>query len=77
MIFFHSSASLGGSLGLLSSASVGGTVGLFEPVHGSATDIAGLGKANPLAMMLSAAMMLDSLNENKAAKAINIAVERF
>ena len=75
-ILSDSSATLGGSLGLLPSASVGGTVGLFEPVHGSAPDIAGLGKANPLAMILSAAMMLDSLNENKAAKAINAAVEK-
>jgi 3-isopropylmalate dehydrogenase len=47
-----------GSLGLLPSASLGGPVGLFEPVHGSAPDIAGKGIANPTATMLSAAMML-------------------
>lgn len=47
-----------GSLGLLPSASLGGSIGLFEPVHGSAPDIAGLGVANPTATMLSAAMML-------------------
>src|SRR5256884_912445 len=47
-----------GSLGLLASASIGGTVGLYEPVHGSAPDIAGRGIANPLGAILSAAMML-------------------
>jgi 3-isopropylmalate dehydrogenase len=47
-----------GSLGLLASATVGGTVGLYEPVHGSAPDIAGKGIANPLGAILSAAMML-------------------
>ncbi len=47
-----------GSLGLLASASIGGKVGLYEPVHGSAPDIAGKGVANPLGAVLSAAMML-------------------
>jgi 3-isopropylmalate dehydrogenase len=47
-----------GSLGLLASASVGGPVGLYEPVHGSAPDIAGKGVANPLGAILSVAMML-------------------
>src|SRR4051812_10056301 len=47
-----------GSLGLLASASVGGPVGLYEPVHGSAPDIAGKGIANPLGSILSVAMML-------------------
>ena len=53
-----------GSIGLLASASLGerqtahGTLGLYEPIHGSAPDIAGQGKANPMAMILSAAMML-------------------
>ncbi|MBZ5681849.1 MAG: 3-isopropylmalate dehydrogenase [Acidobacteriia bacterium] len=47
-----------GSLGLLASASIGGKVGLYEPVHGSAPDIAGKGIANPLGAILSAAMML-------------------
>jgi len=47
-----------GSLGLLASASVGGAVGLYEPVHGSAPDIAGKGVANPLGAILSVAMML-------------------
>jgi 3-isopropylmalate dehydrogenase len=47
-----------GSLGLLASASIGGPVGLYEPVHGSAPDIAGQGIANPLGAILSAAMLL-------------------
>jgi 3-isopropylmalate dehydrogenase len=47
-----------GSLGLLASATIGGRVGLYEPVHGSAPDIAGKGIANPLGAILSAAMML-------------------
>ncbi len=49
---------LTGSMGMLPSASLGGTVGLFEPVHGSAPDIAGRGVANPLGAILSAAMLL-------------------
>ena len=47
-----------GSLGMLGSASIGGRVGLYEPVHGSAPDIAGKGIANPLGAILSAAMLL-------------------
>jgi 3-isopropylmalate dehydrogenase len=47
-----------GSLGLLPSASVGGKVGLYEPIHGSAPDIAGQGIANPLGTILSTAMLL-------------------
>lgn len=47
-----------GSLGLLASASIGGKVGLYEPIHGSAPDIAGLAIANPLGAILSVAMML-------------------
>lgn len=49
---------LTGSIGMLPSASIGGEVGLYEPSHGSAPDIAGQNKANPLATILSAAMML-------------------
>jgi 3-isopropylmalate dehydrogenase len=47
-----------GSLGMLGSASIGGKVGLYEPIHGSAPDIAGLGVANPLGAILSIAMLL-------------------
>jgi 3-isopropylmalate dehydrogenase len=50
---------LAGSLGLLPSASIGGAVGLYEPVHGSAPDIAGKGIANPLGAISSAAMLLE------------------
>lgn len=65
-----------GSLGLLPSASLGGTVGLFEPVGGSAPDIAGQGIANPVGTMLSAAMMLRfGLKETTAADAIEQAVQ--
>lgn len=69
-ILSDTTATLGGSLGLLPSASLGETYGLFEPVHGSAPDIAGQGKANPVAMILTASMMLDFLGETKAAAAI-------
>ena len=68
-------ATLPGSLGMLPSASVGGRVGLFEPVHGSAPDIVGQGKANPLAAILSTAMMLDELGEADAAGVIRTSVE--
>ncbi len=47
-----------GSIGMLPSASLGGKVGMYEPIHGSAPDIAGKGIANPLATILSIAMML-------------------
>src|SRR6202023_1136200 len=47
-----------GSLGMLGSASIGGNVGLYEPIHGSAPDIAGQGIANPLGAILSGAMLL-------------------
>ena len=67
---------ISGSIGMLASASLGaGKSGLYEPIHGSAPDIAGTGKANPLATILSAAMMLNySLDEPEAAKAIEDAV---
>jgi 3-isopropylmalate dehydrogenase len=67
-----------GSLGLLPSASIGdGGPGLFEPVHGSAPDIAGQGIANPLAMFLSAALMLrHGLGREAEASALESAVDR-
>jgi 3-isopropylmalate dehydrogenase len=67
-----------GSLGLLPSASIGdGGPGVFEPVHGSAPDIAGQGIANPLAMFLSAAMMLrHGLGREAEAAALESAVDR-
>ncbi len=68
-------ATLPGSLGLLPSASIGGRVGLFEPVHGSAPDIAGKGLANPIAAVLSCAMMLEHLHEHQAAAALRAGVD--
>jgi 3-isopropylmalate dehydrogenase len=68
-----------GSIGMLPSASLGapGTPGMYEPVHGSAPDIAGTGKANPLATILSAAMLLRwSLDETEAADSIEAAVKQ-
>ncbi|MDX1385106.1 MAG: 3-isopropylmalate dehydrogenase [Thermoanaerobaculia bacterium] len=66
-----------GSLGLLASASVGGTVGLYEPVHGSAPDIAGKGIANPIAAIRSAALMLSySFELHEEAAAIERGVSR-
>jgi 3-isopropylmalate dehydrogenase len=64
-----------GSLGLLGSASVGGPVALYEPVHGSAPDIAGKGIANPLGAIISIAMMLrHSFNLEREAKCVEAAV---
>jgi 3-isopropylmalate dehydrogenase len=65
-----------GSLGLLPSASLGEGTGLYEPVHGSAPDIAGRNVANPVGAIASAAMMLrHSLGLEKEASAIEAAVE--
>jgi 3-isopropylmalate dehydrogenase len=76
-ILSDEAAMLTGSIGMLPSASLGGDgPGLFEPVHGSAPDIAGQGSANPLAMFLSAAMMLRrGLGLESEAAAVESAVE--
>ena len=76
-ILSDTAAMLTGSIGMLPSASLNAeSRGLYEPVHGSAPDIAGAGKANPLATILSAAMLLRySLDEGPAADAIETAVE--
>jgi 3-isopropylmalate dehydrogenase len=64
-----------GSLGLLASASIGGRVGLYEPVHGSAPDIAGQGIANPLGAILSVALMLrHTFHLEKEAECVEAAV---
>ena len=61
---------------MIPSANIGDENGLFEPVHGSAPDIAGQGIANPVATILSACMMLDYLGESDSARKIeNIIVE--
>jgi 3-isopropylmalate dehydrogenase len=78
-ILSDEAAMLTGSIGMLPSASLGapGTPGLFEPVHGSAPDIAGQGIANPLAMFLSGAMMLrEGLGFENEAAALESAVDR-
>ncbi|RAP53349.1 MAG: isocitrate dehydrogenase [Methanosphaera sp. rholeuAM270] len=64
-----------GSLGLIPSANIGEKNGLFEPVHGSAPDIAGQNKANPIAMILSSSLMLEFLDMKKEAEKIQKAVE--
>ncbi len=68
-----------GSIGMLPSASLGSSKrGMYEPIHGSAPDIAGQNKANPIATILSAAMMLRySFDLDKEADAIEIAVDSF
>ena len=66
-----------GSIGLLPSASTGNKTAIYEPIHGSAPDIAGLGIANPIATIESAAMMLRfSLGEEKAADKIEAAIKK-
>jgi len=77
-ILSDAAAMLTGSIGMLPSASLNKDgFGMYEPCHGSAPDIAGQNKANPLATILSAAMLLrHSLNESAAAEAIEKAVER-
>jgi 3-isopropylmalate dehydrogenase len=76
-ILSDEAAMLTGSLGMLPSASIGGKVGLYEPSHGSAPDITGTGKANPLATILSAGMMLKySFHLQKESDAIENAVEK-
>jgi isocitrate dehydrogenase (NAD+) len=68
-------AGLVGGLGIVPGANMGETHAVFEAVHGSAPDIAGKGKANPTALMLSAVMMLTHLGENAAALKLESAVE--
>jgi 3-isopropylmalate dehydrogenase len=68
---------LSGSIGLLPSASIGDRIGVYEPIHGSAPDIAGQGIANPIATISSAAMMLKyALGEEEAAKKIDDAIKK-
>jgi 3-isopropylmalate dehydrogenase len=78
-IISDESAAITGSLGMLASASLAeGTFGMYEPSGGSAPDIAGQGIANPIAQIMSAAMMLKySFNMIEAADAIEQAVEKY
>ncbi|MCP9236277.1 3-isopropylmalate dehydrogenase [Lewinella sp. JB7] len=73
-ILSDASSVLAGSLGLLPSSSVGSTVGMFEPIHGSWPEGAGQDRANPVAAVLSAAMMLDHLELREEGAAIRSAV---
>jgi len=76
-ILSDEAAMLTGSIGMLPSASIGGKVGMYEPVHGSAPDIMGQDKANPLATILSVSMMLrHSFDQGTAADRIEAAVEQ-
>ncbi|QMV18059.1 3-isopropylmalate dehydrogenase [Granulicella sp. 5B5] len=76
-ILSDESGVISGSLGMLPSATIGGKVNLYEPVHGSAPDIAGQGKANPLGAILTAAMVLrHSAGLEQEAKAIEAAVNK-
>jgi 3-isopropylmalate dehydrogenase len=70
-------ASVSGGIGLAPSASLGdGGPGIFEPIHGTAPDIAGPGRANPVAMILTGAMLLRELGETAAADAIESATRQ-
>jgi 3-isopropylmalate dehydrogenase len=76
-ILTDEASQIAGSMGMLASASIGDKVGLYEPIHGSAHDITGKGIANPLASILSAALMLDiSFGFKEEAGAIIKAVEK-
>jgi 3-isopropylmalate dehydrogenase len=76
-ILSDAASMLSGSIGLLPSASTGKGVGLFEPIHGSAPDIAGQGIANPIATIASASMMLRyALGEAEAANKIDDAIKQ-
>jgi isocitrate dehydrogenase (NAD+) len=68
-------AGLVGGLGIVPGANMGEAHAVFEAVHGSAPDIAGQGKANPTALMLSAVMLLTHISETEAAQKLQIAVE--
>src|SRR5437899_1833223 len=74
-ILSDEAAGLIGGLGLAPGANIGTHAAIFEPVHGSAPDIAGKGIANPSAQMLAAAMMLDHVGELAAARRLRCAIE--
>jgi 3-isopropylmalate dehydrogenase len=76
-ILTDEASQIAGSMGMLASASVGDTIGLYEPIHGSAHDITGKGIANPLASILSAALLLDiSFGLKQESDAVIAAVEK-
>jgi 3-isopropylmalate dehydrogenase len=76
-ILTDEASQIAGSMGMLASASIGDTVGLYEPIHGSAHDITGKGIANPLASILSAALMLEiSFGLKEESEAVVLAVRK-
>ena len=76
-ILSDASAGLVGGLGLAPSGNIGDKHGIFEPVHGSAPDIAGNNISNPMAMLLSVSMMLEYLNEDFWAEKVKVACENI
>lgn len=77
-ILTDEASQIAGSMGMLASASVGDSTGVYEPIHGSAHDITGKGIANPLASVLSAALLLDiSLGLKEESNTIIEAVDKF
>jgi 3-isopropylmalate dehydrogenase len=73
-ILSDEAAVLPGSLGLLPSASLGGVTALFEPIHGSAPDLAGRGVANPIAAIASSAMLLEHVGLKEESESLNAAI---
>jgi homoisocitrate dehydrogenase len=74
-ILSDAASAWGGGLGLAASANLGARGAIFEPVHGSAPDIAGRGIANPLAAISAAALMLDHLGEQRLAQRVRAAID--
>ena len=70
-------AGLAGGLGVAAGADIGDNLSMFEPIHGSAPDIAGTGKANPIAAILTGALMLEHLGERAAAQDVENALTEF
>ncbi|MCC8191031.1 MAG: isocitrate/isopropylmalate dehydrogenase family protein [Planctomycetes bacterium] len=70
-------SALAGGLGLAAAGNIGDGLSMFEPVHGSAPTIAGTGRANPLAAILSGALLLDHLGQREAARAVENAVRHY
>ena len=76
-ILTDEASQIAGSMGMLASASIGDGTGFFEPIHGSAHDIAGQDKANPLASILSVALMYEiAFGQKEEAKRITEAVDK-
>ena len=76
-ILTDEASQIAGSMGMLASASIGDGTGVYEPIHGSAHDITGMGVANPMASVLSAALLLDiSFGLKEESEAIISAVDQ-